>query len=144
MACWDYSFEAILMSTHNIQFLAEKNIFLIIFPWVIGRTSQGIKNEFELAMENDPLMFELLRFDCSSLFYSTQWFYEQTMKVLKRRLIWPSLSAYARIPASILRKTTSGRHRPVSYPDGPMTARYRFTQNADWECLMNVVVFVEK
>ena len=31
------------------------------------------------------------------------------------------------IPASILRKSTSGRHRPVSYPDGPMTARYRFT-----------------
>ena len=37
------------------------------------------------------------------------------------------------IPASILRKSTSGRHRPVSYPDGPMTARYRFTQNADWD-----------
>ena len=31
------------------------------------------------------------------------------------------------LPASILRKSTSGRHRPVSYPDGPMTARYRFT-----------------
>ena len=30
-------------------------------------------------------------------------------------------------PASILRKSTSGRHRPVSYPDGPMTAQYRFT-----------------
>ena len=30
-------------------------------------------------------------------------------------------------PASILRKSTSGRHQPVSYPDGPMTARYRFT-----------------
>ena len=32
-----------------------------------------------------------------------------------------------KFPASILRKSTSGRHRPVSYPDGPMTARYRFT-----------------
>ena len=30
-------------------------------------------------------------------------------------------------PASILHKSTSDRHRPVSYPDGPMTARYRFT-----------------
>ena len=30
-------------------------------------------------------------------------------------------------PASILRKSTWGRHRPVSYPDGPMTTRYRFT-----------------
>ena len=39
-------------------------------------------------------------------------------------------------PASILRKSTSGRHRPVSYPDGPMTARYRFTWNADWAMLM--------
>ena len=29
-------------------------------------------------------------------------------------------------PVSILRKSISGRHRPVSYPDGPMTARYRF------------------
>ena len=35
-------------------------------------------------------------------------------------------------PASILRKSTAGRHWPVSYPDGPMTARYRFTLNADW------------
>ena len=34
---------------------------------------------------------------------------------------------YVYFPASILRKSTSGRHRPVSYPDGPMTARYRFT-----------------
>ena len=30
-------------------------------------------------------------------------------------------------PASILRKSTSGHHWPVSYPDGPMTAQYRFT-----------------
>ena len=30
-------------------------------------------------------------------------------------------------PASILRKSTSGRHRPVRVADGPMTARYRFT-----------------
>ena len=29
-----------------------------------------------------------------------------------------------KLPASTLRKSTSGRHRPVSYPDGPMTARY--------------------
>ena len=30
-------------------------------------------------------------------------------------------------PVSILRKSTPGRHRPVSYPDGPRTARYRST-----------------
>ena len=42
-------------------------------------------------------------------------------------------------PASILRKSTSGRHRPVSYPDGPMTARYRFTLNADWVVVVSYV-----
>ena len=39
-------------------------------------------------------------------------------------VIWNNPSS---CPASILRKSTSGRHRPVSYPDGPMTVRYRFT-----------------
>ena len=29
-------------------------------------------------------------------------------------------------PASILRKSTSSRYRPVSYPDGPITVRCRF------------------
>ena len=29
-------------------------------------------------------------------------------------------------PASFLYKSTAGRYRPVSYPDGPITARYRF------------------
>ena len=42
-------------------------------------------------------------------------------------------------PASILRKSTSGRHRPVSYPNGPMTARYRFTYNADWVDMFEAV-----
>ena len=36
-------------------------------------------------------------------------------------------------PASILYKSTAGRYRPVSYPDGPITARYRFIKNAHWE-----------
>ena len=35
-------------------------------------------------------------------------------------------------PASILYKSTAGRYRPVSYPDGPITARYRFIKNAYW------------
>ena len=30
------------------------------------------------------------------------------------------------IPVSILHKSIAGCHRPVSYPDGPITARYRF------------------
>ena len=37
-----------------------------------------------------------------------------------------------KFPVSILRKSISGRHRPVRVADGPMTARYRFTQNASW------------
>ena len=31
---------------------------------------------------------------------------------------------------SILHKSTAGRYRPVSYPDGPITARCRFIKNA--------------
>ena len=31
------------------------------------------------------------------------------------------------VPASILYKSIAGRYRPVSYPDGPITTRYRFT-----------------
>ena len=33
-------------------------------------------------------------------------------------------------PVSILRKSISGRHRPVRVADVPMTARYRFTLDA--------------
>ena len=40
-------------------------------------------------------------------------------------LTWP-------VPASILYKSIAGRYRPVSYPDGPITARYRFVKNAYW------------
>ena len=29
-------------------------------------------------------------------------------------------------PASIFHKSIAGHYRPVSYPDGPITARYRF------------------
>ena len=35
-------------------------------------------------------------------------------------------------PASMLYKSIAGRYRPVSYPDGPITARYRFIKNAYW------------
>ena len=42
------------------------------------------------------------------------------------------LSEETCFPASILYKSTAGRYRPVSYPDGPITARYRFIKNAYW------------
>ena len=54
------------MSTHNIQFCDEikkKNPTFFYFV-AIGRTSQGLKNEFELAMINEPSVFELLKFNC--------------------------------------------------------------------------------
>ena len=37
-----------------------------------------------------------------------------------------TLSKPRHIPASILYKSTAGRYRPASHPDGPITARYRF------------------
>ena len=36
------------------------------------------------------------------------------------------------VRASILYKSIAGRSRPVSYPDGPITARSRFIKNSDW------------
>ena len=36
-------------------------------------------------------------------------------------------------PAGILYKSIVGRYRPVSYPDRPITARYRFIKNASWD-----------
>ena len=35
-------------------------------------------------------------------------------------------------PVSILYKSIAGRYRPVGYPDGPISARYRFIKNAGW------------
>ena len=43
-------------------------------------------------------------------------------------------------PASILYKSTAGRYRPVSYPDGPITARCRFIKNAYWAASYNAYV----
>ena len=44
-----------------------------------------------------------------------------------------SASAFDDNPASILYKSIAGRYRPVSYPDGPITPRYKFIKNAYWE-----------
>ena len=40
----------------------------------------------------------------------------------------------ANTPASIVYSSIAGRYRPVSYPDGPTTARYRLIKNAYWDC----------
>ena len=55
--------------------------------------------------------------------------------------LWACQRCTLLIPASSLYKSIAGRYRPVSYPDGPITARYRFIKNAYWdlECLSEVV-----
>ena len=54
------------MSTHNIQFHDKiRKLLKYLFSWATGRVSQGLKNEFELAMVNEPSVFELLNFDCT-------------------------------------------------------------------------------
>ena len=53
------------------------------------------------------------------------------------------LNKVSSFPASILHTSTAGRYRPVSYPDGPITARYRFLQNA-YRVLSFCVFFVSK
>ena len=45
------------------------------------------------------------------------------VKVIIPRGIYPTSSLY---------KSIAGRYRPVSYPDGPITARCRFIKNASW------------
>ena len=45
-------------------------------------------------------------------------------------------------PASILYKSIAGRYRPVSYSDGPITARYRFIKNVYW--IYNINTFWSK
>ena len=52
-------------------------------------------------------------------------------RVTRLTHVWRSFSIYSDIfPASIIYKSIAGRYRPVSYPDGPITARYRFINNA--------------
>ena len=48
----------------------------------------------------------------------------------QKRVSWTFMVCI--FPASILFKSIAGRYRPVSYPDGPITARYRFIKNAYW------------
>ena len=54
--------------TQHTKFMINKKISLNIwFSGAIGRILQGLKNEFELAIVNEPSVFELLWFDCSFL-----------------------------------------------------------------------------
>ena len=48
-------------------------------------------------------------------------------KILTASHLFVFTSSLQMYPVSILRKSISGRHRPVRVADGPMTARCRFT-----------------
>ena len=48
-------------------------------------------------------------------------------------VVYKRSTANGKISASILYKSTADRYRPVSYPDGPITARCRFIKNAYWD-----------
>ena len=50
----------------------------------------------------------------------------------------------ATYPVSILYQSTAGRYRPVSYPDGPITARCRFIKNANWEAIAIIFLIFQK
>ena len=54
-----------------------------------------------------------------------------------------SVSVRTTNPASILYKSTADRYRPVSYPDGPITARCRFKKNAYWEDSDKIGVYLK-
>ena len=52
---------------------------------------------------------------------------EEFKQPLTRRRKHIPVAAKSAFPVSILRKSISGRHRPVRVADGQMTARCRFT-----------------
>ena len=54
------------MSTHNIPFSMLKKKITLIYPKsiVMGFCSNGLKNEFETAVVNEPSVFEPLKFYC--------------------------------------------------------------------------------
>ena len=72
---------------------------------------------------------------------ATKWF---KLLTVRSRYFYFNFSLYFRslfvlfptkccfIPASSLCKSIAGRYQPVSYPDGPITARYIFIKNAYW------------
>ena len=56
--------EAILMSTHNIPFSIQKKTLNYPKSAAKGSFSKGLKSEFEIAMVNEPSVFEPLKFYC--------------------------------------------------------------------------------
>ena len=50
------------MSSHNISYSIKKNKKITLSSY--GFCSKGLKNEFEIAVVNQPSMFESLKFCC--------------------------------------------------------------------------------
>ena len=78
-------------------------------------------------------MHNLSKSVISDAFFATVYFpiniitlidYSGTVMKLMTHL--PFLLKMDNVPVSILYESIAGRYRPVSYPDGPITARYRF------------------
>ena len=80
----------------------------------------GIKQETKAGITHQAASTAtklfLRRFDENGEYLSIAMLYRQNAGVGR-----------AQYPVSILRKSISGRHRPVRVADGPMTARCRFT-----------------
>ena len=55
------------MSTHNIQFYDKKISLNICFLELSEELRRDSKNEFKLAMVNEPSVFEISRLDCTKL-----------------------------------------------------------------------------
>ena len=118
------------MSKHNIQFHDElKEIPIYLFSWAIGRICRDSKNQFKLAIVNEPSVFELLRFHCTTftLIFLTQlsmcypwkgpfcnWWTMQPLISLRISTGWsgPVLSAYRiRGYCSICWRTENAQNR---------------------------------
>ena len=67
--------------------------------------------------------------DSSKAVHLLQSFFDRTLVIANVPFC---ISIVCFSPASILYNSTAGRYRLVSYPDGPITARYRFIKNAYW------------
>ena len=54
------------MSTYNIQFSIQKKKISVNYPKTaaMGFFSKGLKDKFETAVVNEPLVFEPLKFYC--------------------------------------------------------------------------------
>ena len=104
----------------------EKEIFcylLLDFHVKTGtRFSLRDKRVFEISE------VEIMRVDCSKIQSRKTRVYCEIMYLrLSTCVRYPHGCVLAINPVSILRKSISGRHRPVRVADGPMTARCRFT-----------------